>query len=92
MKPRTRSITFDLPMGLASNLDTANHELPSEIFRRGLRQLRIDQVLDSYARGEMSFGAAAEQAQVPRDELARHAYARGLEPPFSPETLAEELR
>jgi hypothetical protein len=28
---------------------------------------------------------------VSRSELARHAYARGMEPPFSSETLAEEL-
>jgi hypothetical protein len=28
---------------------------------------------------------------VSRSEFARHAYARGMEPPFSAETLAEEL-
>jgi hypothetical protein len=28
---------------------------------------------------------------VSQSELARHAYARGMEPPFSAETLAEEL-
>ena len=47
--------------------------------------------LDQYARGGISFGAAAEQAGVSQSELARHAYARGMEPPFSAETLAEDL-
>jgi hypothetical protein len=39
----------------------------------------------------MTFGAAADQAGISQPELARQAYARGLEPPFSGETLSEEL-
>jgi len=58
---------------------------------RGLLEIKIDQALDQYARGRLSFGAAAEQAGVSRSDLARHAYARGLRPPSSSETLAEEL-
>ena len=62
-----------------------------EILERGLRQWRIEKALKRYAAGEMSFGAAAEQAGVSQSELSRQAYARGLEPPFSAQTLAEEL-
>ena len=51
----------------------------------------IDRALDLYTRGSLSFGAAAEQAGVSCSELSRHAHARGLEPPFSAVTLAEEL-
>ncbi len=58
---------------------------------RGLRQWRIDKALKRYAAGEMSFGAAAEQAGISQPELSCEAYARGLEPPFSAETLTEEL-
>jgi len=47
--------------------------------------------LERYARGGMSFGAAAQQAGVTQSELSRYAYARGMEPPCSAETLAEEL-
>lgn len=39
----------------------------------------------------MSFGAAAQQAGVSQSDLARYAYARGMEPPFSAQTVAEEL-
>jgi hypothetical protein len=39
----------------------------------------------------MSFGAAAQQAGVSQADLSRFAYARGMEPPFSAQTLAEEL-
>ena len=62
-----------------------------EILERGLRALKIECALERYARGGISFGAAAQQAGVSQSELARHAYARGMEPPFSAETLAEEL-
>jgi len=55
------------------------------------RELKIKQALELYSRGGYTFGAAAEHAGISQSELARHAYARGLEPPFSAEMLAEEL-
>jgi hypothetical protein len=39
----------------------------------------------------MSFGAAAQLAGVSQSELARQAYVRGMEPPFSEKMLTEEL-
>jgi len=56
-----------------------------------VKQIKIRYALYLYACGHLSFGAAAEQVGVSRPELSRHAYARGLEPSFSPATLAEEL-
>jgi len=55
------------------------------------REEQIERALASYLRGGISFGAAAEMAGVSQSELARAAYAKGLEPNFSPETLGEEL-
>ena len=72
----------------------AQNDIPTSevvVLKRGLRQSKIEQALDRYARGGISFGAAAYQAGVSRSELARYAHARGMEPPFSAETLAEEL-
>lgn len=54
-------------------------------------EVKIDRALDQYSRGGMSFGAAAERAGVSQSDLARYAYARGLQPSFSRESLAEEL-
>jgi predicted HTH domain antitoxin len=85
------ALTLHLPSELAQELDSANEGLLLELLERGLREVRIDRVLDLYARGGLSLGAAAVRAGVSRSELARQAYARGMEPPFSPETLAEEL-
>jgi predicted HTH domain antitoxin len=85
------SLTLTLPYSLAREFEAMNEELLLEILERGLRELKIDRALTLYRRGGISFGATAERAGVSQTELARHAYARGLEPPFSPATLAEEL-
>ena len=87
----TKTMTLTIPDSLARELDEASQEFYVEVLERGLRDLKIEQVLDRYARGGMSFGAAARQAGISASELARHAYARGMEPPSSAETLAEEL-
>ena len=85
------ALTITVPPALAKELDTTTQEFLVELLERGLRALRIERVLDRYAQGGMSLGAAAYQAGVSQSELAHHAYARGLEPPFGAETLAEEL-
>jgi len=86
-----QSLTLQLPELLAEELQSAHQDFLLEVLERGLRELRIERALDLYARGGMTFGAAAEQSGIAQAELARHAYARGLEPPFSTETLSEEL-
>jgi len=87
----TKSLTLNLPTPLARELDGLGTELLTDLLQRGLRQWRIDQALERFASGTWTFAAAAEQAKVSRSELAREAHARGIEPPASSETLAEEL-
>ena len=86
------AFTLNLPDRLAQELKSANEDFLIEVLERGLWAVKIDRALAHYARGGMSFGAAAYQAGVSQSELARHAYARGMEPAFSDDTLAEELR
>ena len=88
----TRVLTVDVPDSLAQELDLAGQDFVVEVLERGLRELKIERALGRYAHGGISFGAAAHQAGVSQSELARQACARGMEPPFSDETLAEELR
>ena len=83
--------TLTIPAALARELEWANQELLLEVLERGLREWKIERALERYGRGDVSFGAAANLAGVSQTELARHAYARGMEPAFSTETLAEEL-
>ena len=88
----TEPLTLTLPDSLARELDSVGEGLLVDLLERGLREFKIEQALNRYGRGRISFGAAARQAGVLRSECARHAYARGMEPMFGAETLAEELR
>ena len=84
-------LTVHLPDRLAKELVDAGQDFIAEVFELGLRTRKIDQALSEYARGGMTLGAAARLAGISESELARQAYARGLEPRFSADTLAEEL-
>ena len=85
------SLTLELPEMLAEELRAANQDFLLEVLERGLRELKIERALELYTRGGFTFGAAADHAGVSQSDLARHAYARGLEPPFSAEMVDEEL-
>jgi len=85
------TLTLTLPAPLAHELGSATQDFLADLLARGLREVKVERALDRYARGGMSFGAAAHQAGVSQGDLARYAYARGMEPPFSTQTLAEEL-
>ncbi len=85
------TLTLTLPAPLARDLGSATQEFLADLIERGLREVRVERALERYVRGGMSFGAAAQQAGLAQSELSRCAYARGIEPPFDAEMLAEEL-
>ena len=87
----TGTLTLTVPDPLAPELDSVGESFVIDLIERGLREFKIEQALEWYACGGISFGAAASQASVSQSEFARQAYARGMEPPFCAETLAEEL-
>jgi len=88
----TKTLTIELPANLAQELAMASQELAVEVVKRGLRDLRVEQALERYRMGKMTFAAAAEIAGLSQSELAVQAYARGMEPPFSETALQEELQ
>lgn len=85
------TVTLKLPASLARELSAASQEFLADIVERGLRELKTESALEQYSQGKTSFGATARQAGLSQSELARYAYARGMEPPISDDTLAEEL-
>ncbi|MCX6032656.1 MAG: UPF0175 family protein [Chloroflexi bacterium] len=87
----TEALTLTVSGPLLQELGAGRQEFVLELLERGLREFKIQRALDRYARGGISFGAAAKQASLSLSEFARQAYARGMEPPYSAETLAEEL-
>lgn len=85
------NLTVQVPDRLAKELNEAGQEFIAEMIELGLRTRKIEQALAQYGRGTMSLGAAAHLAGITEGEMARHAYARGVQPRFTDETLAEEL-
>ncbi len=85
------TITIELLGSLATERLTVSDEFVEDVCQRGLRDLRIERALERYRLGATTFGAAASAIGVSESELALHAYARGLEPPFDRITLMEEL-
>jgi hypothetical protein len=85
------TLTLTLPAPLAHELGSATQDFLADLLARGLREVKVERALERYARGGVSFGAAAQQAGVSQTDLSRFAYARGMEPPFSAQTLVEEL-
>jgi hypothetical protein len=86
------SLTLQLPDRLAKELTGASQEFIAEMLELGLRTRKIEQALAQYADGQMTLGAAAHLAGITEGEMARYAYARGLEPRLGDQTLAEELK
>lgn len=86
-----KTLTLEIPDHLARQLDKARDDFMVRMLELGLRQHKIEQVLEQYKQGGMSLGAAAHRAGVSESEMARYAYAYGLHPSYSEETLAEEL-
>jgi hypothetical protein len=84
-------VTVEVPETLAAELADAGQELLRDLLQRGLRDLHIEQALTRYQQGGISFAAAAELAGVSQPDLARAAYARGMEPLTDPNMAAEEL-
>ena len=85
------TFTLMLLAPLDYELGAARQELQADLLTRELREVDFDLALSCYALGGMSFGAVAQQAGVSQADLACYAYARGMEPPFSAQTLADEL-
>jgi predicted HTH domain antitoxin len=66
-------------------------EMLVEVLERGLRELKIERALARYVAGGVSFAAAAQLAGLTREDLTRQAYARGVQPAYSEQTVEEEL-
>lgn len=87
----TVHVELDLSGSLAIEVEQLGREQLVELLERGLKALRTERALEQYAAEKISFGEAARVAGLTHAELARQAYARGIEPRSSPEMLLEEL-
>ena len=81
-----------IPMSLLKDLKSEKEEDLVEIFLEGLRKTKIRRALKMYKEGYISFGRAAKLSGLREDELSMEAYALGMEPPYSEETITEETK
>jgi predicted HTH domain antitoxin len=87
----SKTISLTLPTALAQELQVASQVFLLDLLERGLQDYKIERALEQYRHGHLSFGAAAQQADVSEAKLAQMAYAKGIQPFFSSKTVAEEL-
>ena len=83
-------ITLEIPDELAGTLHIDQTKV-KELVLLGLAQLKIQEALEFYKRGIVSFGRAAEIAGISQRELVRHARANAIRPHWDEEMLREEL-
>lgn len=68
-----------------------NYTNIEEIILLGIRKKKVCDVVKLYQNNMISFGRAAEIAELRQDELALEFSALGIEPPFTSEAVQEEL-
>jgi len=85
-----KKVDLKITGNILKGLDIGSKGELLEVLSEGVRQVKIKRSLKLYQEGHISFGRAAELAGVRKDELAVEAYARGIEPATSKETLQEE--
>ena len=83
-------LEINVPDELAGELRPYQDRI-QDVLVLGLRQVKIDEALDLYDRGFISFGRAVELAGIQREELVREARAAGIGPRWIEETVREEL-
>ena len=84
-------ITVEVNEELLKEIAFTDEKVVRQIFELGLTQLKIEVALRRYKEGGMSLGHAAQLAGIPKWEMILQARARGIVPPFSEQTLREEL-
>lgn len=84
------TITITVPDDLSTQLEPFHDNL-TELLRIGLREVRIEQSLALFKKGDISLWKAARLAGVSLREMMQQAVAHGLQPPLDAETLQEEL-
>ncbi|MBU0701683.1 hypothetical protein KKE26_10415 [bacterium] len=84
-------LQLELPDTLAKDLMPMDSRYICQLIDLGMKQLKMENALVLLKKGGVSIGYAAKIADVTMDEMSTFAYAKGLIPTFSIETLKEEL-
>ena len=86
-----QTLTINISDEIYNDISNIQTNKVEELIELGLRELKVKRVLNQYTKGEISFGRAAEIAGLRQDDLALKAYANGIYPQYSNQTVLEEL-
>jgi predicted HTH domain antitoxin len=84
------TVTITVPEDLSVQLQPYQNNL-SELLRLGLREVKMEQSLALFKKGDFSLWKAARMAGVSLREMMQYAAAQGLQPVVDEETIQEEL-
>lgn len=83
-------VTIEIPENLSLQLGPYRDNL-DDLLQIGLNELRKEQALALFKRGNISLWKAARIAGVPLREMMQYAAAQGLRATVDEETIREEL-
>ena len=84
------TVTIAIPDDLSAELEPYRENL-DDLLRIGLREVKVEQSLALFRKGNISLWKAARMAGVSLREMTQYAAARGLRAVVDEETLREEL-
>lgn len=85
-------IKLEIPEDILKNVDIKDPSQLEEIFRIGIKQIKIEKALHPYNEGKISLAKAAELADISLSEMMMQASARGLEPLYDKKMIEEETQ
>lgn len=85
-----RTLTLEVSESLLDELRPYRDNL-DDLLVVGLRQVKLENALALFKRGDVSLWKAARMAGVSLREMTQYAVAHGLRPAVDEETIAEEL-
>lgn len=84
------TVTIAIPDDLSAQLEPYRDNL-DDLLRIGLREVKVEQSLALFKKGNISLWKAARMAGVSLREMTRYAVAQGLRAPVDEEIVREEL-
>ena len=84
------TITIAIPKDLSTQLEPYGDNLDN-LLRIGLREVKMEQSLSLFKKGNLSLWKAARLARVSLREMMQYAAAQGLRPIVDEQTIQEEL-
>ncbi len=87
----TETLTLTLPPALAQELGTATQEFWPRSWNVAARRCASSELLNAMLSAACRLEWLLRQAGISRPDLPAGIWPRGMEPPFSDKTLAEEL-